>query len=246
MVDDGSTDTTPAIAAEYNCRVISTVNAGLSSARNVALGAATGEIVAYIDDDAVPDPHWLHYLAATFSQSDFAMVGGPNVVPPDCNKVADCVDNAPGGPIHVLITDEEAEHLPGCNMAIRKSCLEAVGGFDPQFRVAGDDVDMCWRLQQHGWRLGFSPAAVVLHHRRDSVRAYWKQQLGYGKAEALLVKKWPEKFNSAGHHTFSVDCMVTVWFICFSGDAEFITGLAASHHSSRYTNEHQVCSARCQ
>ena len=203
VVDDGSTDTTPAIAAEYNCRVISTVNAGLSSARNVALGAATGEIIAYIDDDAIPDPHWLHYLAATFSQSDFAMVGGPNVAPPDCNKVADCVDNAPGGPIHVLITDEEAEHLPGCNMAIRKSCLEAVGGFDPQFRVAGDDVDMCWRLQQHGWRLGFCPAAVVLHHRRDSVRAYWNQQLGYGKAEALLVKKWPEKFNSAGHHTFS-------------------------------------------
>ena len=103
----------------------------------------------------------------------------------------------------MLITDEEAEHLPGCNMAIRKSCLEALGGFDPQFRVAGDDVDMCWRLQHHGWRLGFCPAAVVLHHRRDSVRAYWKQQRGYGKAEALLVQKWPEKFNSAGHHTFS-------------------------------------------
>ena len=203
VVDDGSTDETAAIAATYNCRVISTPNTGLSSARNVALSAASGEIIAYIDDDAIPDPHWLQYLANTFTQSDFVMVGGPNIAPPDCDRIADCVDNAPGGPIHVLITDEEAEHLPGCNMAIRKSCLEAVGGFDPRFRVAGDDVDMCWRLRERGWRLGFCPGAVVLHHRRDSVRAYWNQQLGYGKAEALLAQKWPENFNSAGHHTFS-------------------------------------------
>jgi GT2 family glycosyltransferase len=203
VVDDGSTDSTPAIASEYNCQVISTPNAGLSSARNVALGAATGEIIAYIDDDAIPDPHWLHYLAAKFSQADVAMAGGPNIAPPVSNAVAECVNNAPGGPTHVLTTDEIAEHLPGCNMAIRKSCLDAVGGFDPRFRVAGDDVDVCWRLQQKGWKLLFSPGAMVLHHRRDSVRAFWKQQKGYGRAEGMLAQKWPEKFNSAGHHTFS-------------------------------------------
>ena len=84
-------------------------------------------------------------------------------------------------------------------MAFRKSCLVAIDGFDPQFRVAGDDVDVCWRLQQQGWTLGFSPAAVVWHHRRNSVRTYWKQQQGYGKAEALLENKWPEKYNIAGH-----------------------------------------------
>jgi hypothetical protein len=83
-------------------------------------------------------------------------------------------------------------------MAFRKERLEAIGGFDPQFRVAGDDVDICWRLQQCGWTLGFSPAAVVWHHRRNSVRHYWKQQWGYGKAEALLKKKWPEKYNGTG------------------------------------------------
>src|SRR5439155_16770045 len=96
-------------------------------------------------------------------------------------------------------SDTEAEHIPGCNMAFRRVSLEAVGGFDPQFRVAGDDVDMCWRLQQHGWTLGFQPASVVWHHRRGSLRGYWKQQAGYGKAEALLERKWPEKYNAAGH-----------------------------------------------
>jgi hypothetical protein len=60
-------------------------------------------------------------------------------------------------------------------------------------------VDLCWRVRERGWRIGFSPAAVVWHHRRNSVAAYWRQQLNYGKAEALLERKWPEKYNAAGH-----------------------------------------------
>jgi hypothetical protein len=88
-------------------------------------------------------------------------------------------------------------------MAFRRSWLERVGGFDPQFRSAGDDVDLCWRLQEAGGRLGFHPAAVVWHHRRGSLARYWKQQVGYGKAEALLARKWPQKYNSAAHIPWS-------------------------------------------
>ncbi len=88
-------------------------------------------------------------------------------------------------------------------MAFRVSALQSIGGFDLQFRVAGDDVDVCWRLQQKGWSLGFSPSAVVWHHRRNSIKTYWRQQRGYGKAEAMLERKWPEKYNIAGHATWS-------------------------------------------
>lgn len=203
VVDDGSTDATAAIAREYGCRVISTENRGLSHARNVGMEAATGEIVAYIDDDAYPDPHWLTYLAATFLSTEYAGVSGPNIAPPGDGPIAACVANAPGGPIHVLLSDQEAEHIPGCNMAFRTTHLKAIGGFDPQFRIAGDDVDVCWRLQQRGWTLGFSPAALVWHHRRNSVRAYWRQQKNYAKAETLLEKKWPEKYNAIGHLTWA-------------------------------------------
>jgi len=62
---------------------------------------------------------------------------------------------------------------------------------------------VCWRVQQCGWTLGFSPAAMVWHHRRNSVRAYWNQQRGYGTAEALLEQKWPEKYSGIGHLTWS-------------------------------------------
>ena len=202
VVNDGSTDATAEIVADYPVHLISTDNRGLGSARNTGLEAATGEIVAYVDDDAYPDPHWLTYVAGIFINTTHAAVGGPNIPPPGDGPIADCVANAPGGPVHVLLSDQEAEHIPGCNMAFRKAVLQAIGGFDPQFRIAGDDVDVCWRLQKQGWTVGFNAAAVVWHHRRNSVWAYWKQQLNYGKAEALLERKWPEKYNSAGHLTW--------------------------------------------
>lgn len=199
VINDGSTDETETIAREFPFRLISTPNRGLSHARNTGMHLATGEIVAYTDDDAYPDPHWLTYLADMFLTTSHAGIGGPNLPPPDDGWIAECVANAPGGPIHVLLDDQTAEHIPGCNMAFRKTCLESIGGFDPQFRTAGDDVDVCWRLQEKGWTLGFHPSALVWHHRRNSVRTYWKQQRGYGRAEALLEKKWPQKYNAAGH-----------------------------------------------
>lgn len=202
VVDDGSTDATVATARDYGFRLILSENHGLSNARNLGLEAATGDIVAYIDDDAMPDPHWLTYLATTFLSTKHVGVGGPNIVPEWDGPIAHCVANAPGGPVHVLLSDQEAEHIPGCNMAFRKAALQAIGGFDPRFRAAGDDVDVCWRLQQKGWTLGFSPTAMVWHHRRNSVKAFWKQQFNYGRAEALLEMKWPEKYNTLGHLTW--------------------------------------------
>lgn len=202
VVDDGSKDNCSEIASRFDVRLIRTENRGLSSARNTGMEAAVGEIVAYIDDDAYPDPHWLHYLAATFMNTSHVGVGGPNLAPPEDGPIAKCVAHAPGGPIHVLLSDHEAEHLPGCNMAFRRSALMAIGGFDTQFRIAGDDVDVCWRLQEQGWTLGFHAGAVVWHHRRNSVRTFWKQQLNYGKAEADLERKWPQKYNAVGHLTW--------------------------------------------
>jgi len=198
VVNDGSTDGTADIVMTYDVRLISTENRGLSSARNTGWQAATGEIVAYIDDDAYPDPDWLTHLAATFLRGGHAGVGGPNIGPTGDGPIAACIGLAPGNPTHVMLTDREAEHIPGCNMAFRKDALAAIGGFDTQFRVAGDDVDVCWSLRERGLTLGFSPAAMVWHHRRNSLRAYWKQQVGYGRAEGLLERKWPDKYSSTG------------------------------------------------
>jgi cellulose synthase/poly-beta-1,6-N-acetylglucosamine synthase-like glycosyltransferase len=199
VVNDGSTDATREICERYDfVHLINQDNQGLSAARNIGLNSSTGEIVAYTDSDCMADPDWLTYLVARFQSSTLGAIGGPNLPPPDESLVPSCVAVSPGAPTHVLLDDEVAEHIPGCNMAFRRDVLESIGGFDPVFRTAGDDVDVCWRLQNKGYKIGFDPAAVVWHFRRNTVRDYLKQQRGYGKAEALLYFKHPYRFNILG------------------------------------------------
>jgi O-antigen biosynthesis protein len=155
--------------------------------------------VTFTDSDCRADEDWLRHLVGDLLNSDFIGIGGHNFLPPDDSLVAAAVMVSPGGPAHVMLTDREAEHIPGCNMAFYKWALEEIGGFDPVFRKAGDDVDVCWRLQQRGHKIGFSPAGFVWHYRRSTVKAYLKQQAGYGEAEALLGRKHPEYFNTVGN-----------------------------------------------
>ena len=199
MIDDGSLDASAQIASLYpNLRYFRQSNQGLSVARNSGIALATGEIIAFTDADCRADEDWLYYLIGDLIDAGYAGIGGPNLLPPEDSAVAAAVMVSPGGPAHVMLTDRLAEHIPGCNMAFFRSAIEEIGGFDPIFRKAGDDVDVCWRLQQSGYRLGFSPSAFVWHYRRSTVRDYLKQQRGYGEAEALLVRKHPEYFNALG------------------------------------------------
>jgi len=201
LVDDGSVDTTSQIASlnpEVKC-IRHERNLGLSIARNTGIAIAQGEIIAFTDADCRADEDWLYYLVSgLIENSKFVGIGGPNLLPPEDSAVAAAVMASPGGPTHVMLTDRQAEHIPGCNMAFYKRPLTNIGEFDPIFRQAGDDVDLCWRLQQAGYKIGFSAAGFVWHFRRSTIKAYLRQQHGYGEAEALLVRKHPEYFNSLG------------------------------------------------
>ena len=199
FVDDGSTDNTQEILRKFpKVRNIRQKNLGLSVARNVGMNAALGEVVAYTDSDCEVDEDWLYFLALSLVRSGHAGAGGPNLIPDEGSWVADCVGLSPGGPTHVMIDDRQAEHVPGCNMAFYTAILKRVNGFDSQFRKAGDDVDLIWRIQNLGQSIGFAPSAQVWHYRRNTVNAYLRQQRGYGEAEALLKYKHPDHFNTLG------------------------------------------------
>ena len=199
VIDDGSTLDIASIAAGFpEVRLIRQEHAGLSVARNLGALEARGEILAYTDDDCLADADWLTHLAAGFDQAEWVACGGPNIPPPPRNATERIVAAAPGAPAHVMLNDAEAEHLPGCNLAIRKSALMAIGGFRAHYQVAGDDVDICWRLRERGGRLRFLPGAMVWHHRRRTLGAYLRQQRGYGAAEALLMKDHPQHFGPLG------------------------------------------------
>lgn len=200
VVDDGSDDGTADWVAKNfpDIRLIRLPASGLSAARNAGAQAALGTVLAYTDDDCEPDREWLLRLVRVLADGRFAAAGGPNL-PPEAQTWQQAVVSAsPGAPSHVMLDDEEAEHLPGCNLVVTRAAFDAVAGFDPQFHTAGDDVDFCWRLRDAGYRLGFAPGAFVWHHRRPGIRAFLRQQLGYGRAERLLLEKHPHKFTGCG------------------------------------------------
>lgn len=200
VVDDGSTDSVPEVVKGFPAvRYLRQEAAGLSVARNLGMKEAHGSLLAYTDDDCIAHPDWLLHLEQAFAKDPQAIaVGGPNIPPPPRNGTEAVVASAPGAPAHVLLNDVEAEHLPGCNLAIRKDALEGIDGFRAVFTTAGDDVDICWRLRETGGRLKYVPGAMVWHHRRFSLGAYLRQQRGYGRAEALLMKEHPARFGRLG------------------------------------------------
>jgi glycosyltransferase involved in cell wall biosynthesis len=199
VVDDGSTDATAEIVRRHpRARLLTIPHAGLSVARNAGFEAAEHPLVAFLDADAFPTEEWLYYLVLGLDGPSVGGVGGPNLPPTGDGVGAQMVARAPGGPVHVLVGDDRAEHVPGCNMAFWKQVLTEVGGCDPIYVAAGDDVDLCWKVLDRGWEIGFHPAALVWHHRRPGARAYLRQQRGYGRAEALVEARHPDRFTSLG------------------------------------------------
>ena len=200
VVDDGSTDGTADLVKKNFpwVRLIRLQAGGLSRARNAGAAAAHGEVLAFTDDDCEPDREWIERLRPVFASGRFAAAGGPNLPPGARTWEEAVVRAAPGAPSHVLIDDEEAEHLPGCNLAVTRLAFHAIGGFDRRFHTAGDDVDFCWRLRDAGYRLGFAPGGFVWHWRRPTIREFLRQQLGYGRAEHLLLEKHPARFSKRG------------------------------------------------
>ena len=196
VVDDGSSDGTQELVENYDfVKLIRAKHGGLSRARNLGAEAADGDIFAYTDDDCEVDPDWLYWIARGYAEQGVDAMGGPNIPPEPLDEDEAVVAAAPGAPSHVMLNDREAEHIPGCNLTVSRVAFEAIGGFSEVYRVAGDDVDFCWRLEKAGFKMGFHGAAFVWHRRRTSMYRYFKQQKGYGKAEALLMRDHPERFT---------------------------------------------------
>ncbi len=198
VCDDGSADRTLELTRRHAFRVLDLPHGGLSAARNAGLAAAAGDIVAYLDADAACHPDWPYHLAMSLEDGNVMATGGPNLPALGAGLVERAVAASPGGPVHVLVSDDRAEHVPGCNMAFRKAALAEIGGFDAVYTSAGDDVDVCWKLTDRGYDIGFSPAAQVRHHRRASVTGYLRQQRGYGRAERMLSGPHRHRFNRLG------------------------------------------------
>lgn len=146
----------------------------ISAARNHGVGAAAGEIVAFIDDDAVPETGWLWHLMAPFAQQEVAAAGGfvraRNGIA--FQWKARSVDGTAQHSDIALTSDKPVEMTPvkgraikteGTNMAFRRDVLAEMGGFDPAFHFYLDETDVNMRLADQGAITAIVPLAEVHH-----------------------------------------------------------------------------------
>jgi GT2 family glycosyltransferase len=194
VADNGSTDASAALVRswEVRCGAIRLLDAsstaGPAAARNAGVREARGGLLAFCDSDDVVQPGWLHacvealgdadVVAGTFDLSSLNDAAGPGQGPPAGEP----------GPA----ATSQLGFLPAglaANLAVRRPAFDAVGGFSEELFV-GEDIDLCWRLQLHGYRFSLVPAAVVAKREPAGFGILFRRALAYGRCGPKLYRRY--------------------------------------------------------
>ena len=217
MVDDGGPrpldEVVAAFQSEIRVTLIRQENAGPAAARNAAARRATGDYLAFTDDDCVPEPGWLKALAAVWAESPDCMVGGltlngvANLYSTTSQLIVDVVYR------HYNADPADAHFIASNNMALPALAFREIGGFDPSFRTA-EDRDLCDRWRHLGKRIVYVPGAVVHHHRTMNAAAFCRQHFRYGQGAERFSRRRAER--GSGHFLnearFHLDVGNWLWF----------------------------------
>ena len=176
VVNGPSTDHTESVLEKWRGQIKTGVCAepNLSMSRNIGVELAAGDVVAFIDDDAVPHPNWLKNLAIHYSNPKVGGVGGFTLDNTGVNfqvrkTICDRFGNAY---FPTDFFDERAlsfigtpfyPSLLGTNSSFRTSALREIGSFDHTFAYLLDETDVCLRLVDHGYQIVYEPNALVFH-----------------------------------------------------------------------------------
>lgn len=181
-------------------RVIPTGAVKPSDKRDIALKHAKGQILAFLDDDAYPIKGWLKYAVENFKDPDVAAVGGPAVTPASdsfAQKVSGGVYQSwlMSGKYryrYLPAARQEVDDYPSCNLLVRKSVMDSLGGFDTKF-WPGEDTKLCLDIAHKlKKKIIYDPQVLVYHHRRKIYLAHLKQISNYGLHRGYFVKRYPE------------------------------------------------------
>jgi GT2 family glycosyltransferase len=171
---------------------------GISSARNLGLAKAKGNIICFIDDDAIAQPGWLASIVDAYTDLSVGGVGGPvhdmrgrltmgkNAIAPDGRWFDESRNESTAGLYPVMV---------GCNMSFRRRPLVDIGGFDPYFKFHQDETDACLGILAEGLNIKYSEGAVVWHewcegsYRKDRIRWYIRLRYLWGRNNSYLVRK---------------------------------------------------------
>lgn len=187
VVDDGSDP--PLCWATMR----SAQSAGPADARNRGLAVVSTALVAFVDDDVEIDiGDWISPLLGHFDDDEVALVA-PRVR----SRTGDGLlagyerDHSPldlGDRPARIRAGTRVSYVPAAALLCRTDALRGIGGFDTELR-AGEDVDLVWRLDEHGWSCRYDPSVVVEHRPRPTWRAWARQRITYGESSAPLARR---------------------------------------------------------
>ena len=200
VVDDRSTDAARIAAACSEHRVTllrRSAWGGPAAARNAGWRATDTPFVAFIDANCEPDPGWVETLLPHFADPRVAAVApriavaaGPEL--PPCLAAYEAVSSPLdlGSREAIVRPRSPVAYVPTAALVVRRSALEALGGFDESLWV-GEDVDFVWRLVAAGWTVRYEPRATVRHPARSRWSAWLVQRYRYGTSAAPLARRHP-------------------------------------------------------
>ena len=186
VVDDGSPTPMDSVIEPFrlqlNVTLLRQQNAGPAAARNTGALKATGELIAFTDDDCMVSPSWLNGFAAYLIESPDAMVGGRslNALP---NNLYSTASQALIDYLYTYYSDPRKEmFFASNNIAMAKSNYLAVGGFDTSFPLAAaEDRELCDRWQQKGLPMKYVSDVTIRHAHYLSLESFLRQHFGYGR-----------------------------------------------------------------
>ncbi len=199
-----STEDTRELVARYpTVRYVREPRPGLDNARNTALAAIETEVIAFIDDDAAPDRLWFATLLRNFEDPMVLAATGLTMAM-ELDSDAQIAFQRVGGfsrgfkrVVHDASSCDpfQAWHAgAGVNMALRRSVVDLVGGFDPALdagtrALAGGDTDLFRRILRKGYRIAYDPQALNWHRHRRSMAELEQQVFGYEAAAFAVYTK---------------------------------------------------------
>jgi len=195
VVDDGSRDpgAVARVAARHDARVVRQDWTGPAGARNTGVAATRAGVVAFLDSDCTPPPHWLGGLLGHLADPAVAAVA-PRVRSGDGASMLQRYARARGpldlGPLPAQVRPGgRVPYVPTAALVVRRSAL-AGAGFDAALRY-GEDVDLVWRLCAAGWTVRYDPRTVVEHGEPARWRQWLARRHRYGTSAAPLARRHP-------------------------------------------------------
>ena len=207
VVDNGSTDWTMYLlhAMEGDLRVFSNDrNLGFARACNQGAAESQADYVLFLNNDTVPHPEWLSAMVATADSDERVGIVGARCLYPDGTVQHAGIELVDGIPEHVfrgataddprVTISRDLDMVTGACMMIRRDLFEELGGFDPQFVNGVEDVDLCLRARERGYRVVYCGEAVIDHHEAQTEGRYDHVQENL----SLFVERWNGRFDGVG------------------------------------------------